>query len=57
MQFVLNDVTRLDCGPIGPAAAAAVTRIMLDKEAIESARFLHFFYFLAFHEEGMSRID
>ena len=56
---MLNDVTRLDCGPIGPAAAAAaaVARIMSDKEAIESARLLHFFYFLAFHEEGMSRID
>ena len=39
---MLNDVTRLDCGPIGPAAAAAVARIMLDKEAIESARLLHF---------------
>ena len=40
---MLNDVTRLDCGPVGPAAAAAaVARIMLDKEAIESTRLLHF---------------
>ena len=51
---MLNDVTRLDCGPIGPAAAAAaaVARIMSDKEAIESARFLHFFLLLGFSRGG-----